>query len=266
MRYGLMLLAALALAGCTGTIRDRIYQPSPMGAEPAWQIAAPARISVRTSDGLTLAGLYWAPRGQRHDIIVYFHGNGGNLFRDGPRAAELARSGRGVLMASYRGYSGNPGRPSESGLRRDAQAFTDHARGLLPPGGHLYLFGHSLGGAVALGEAARRSVDGVATLGAFTRIADLSPGIVRPFLPDRFDNLAIIGRITAPVTLFHGTADAIVPYDHARRLQAAAPQAMLVSLDGGSHHPQMDRLAPLVWMALTDDPGQEHPSPATPWR
>lgn len=246
------VVATLALAGCAGTIRDRIYQPADASPAPDWQGAAPLPISVTTADGLTLAGLYWAPRGQQRDIIVYFHGNGGSLYRDGPRAAALAHDGHGVVMASYRGYSGNPGRPTEAGLRRDGHAFADRARGLLPPGGRLYLFGHSLGAAVALGEAARQPVDGVATLGAFTRIADLWPGIVRPFLPDRYDNLAAIARVRAPVVLFHGTADAIIPYDHAERLRlAAASGTLLTTLPGATHHPPMALLAPLVWAALT---------------
>jgi uncharacterized protein len=267
MRIFFSLLVALALAGCAGTIRDRIYQPAAAQPAPAWAGATPQVIQVTTSDGLTLSGLFWPPRGDRRDIIVYFHGNGGSLHRDGPRAAELARAGHGVVMASYRGYSGNPGRPTEAGLHRDAQAFADYARTLLSSGGRLYLFGHSLGAAVALGEAARRPVDGVATLGAFTRIADMSPGIVRPFLPDRFDNLATIARVTSPVVLFHGTADAIVPYDHAQRLAGALPSAMLVTLESASHHPQMDRLAPYVWQALTDDMGSDgHPPLAAPWR
>jgi uncharacterized protein len=251
-RWPILLMALVLLGGCAGTIRDRIYAPAPATPAPTWRVAEPQRFSVTTSDGLTLAGLYWAPRGERRDIIVYFHGNGGSLHRDGPRAEALAAGSHGVVMASYRGYSGNPGRPSEAGLRRDAQAFTDYARARLPAGGRLYLFGHSLGGAVALGEAARHPVDGVATLGAFTRIADMSPGIVRPFLPDRFDNLAIIASVRAPVFLFHGTADGIVPYAHAERLRLAGqPGTVLTTLPGASHHPSMDDLAPIIWTALT---------------
>lgn len=254
------LLAAMALTGCAGTIRDRIYQPAAASPAPEWQDVAPQLISVTTSDGLSLAGLYWAPRGQQRDLIVYFHGNGRSLYRDGLRAAALAHDGHGVLMASYRGYSGNPGRPTEAGLRRDGQAFTDYARTLVPAGGRLYLFGHSLGAAVALGEAARQPVDGVATLGAFTRIADLSPGIVRPFLPDRFDNVAMIARVRVPVVLLHGTADPVIPFAHQRALQDAGDATLItaVTLEGADHHPPMDRMAPWIWQTLTDDVTEDH--------
>lgn len=254
-RLALIVAAATALTACAGIVRDRIYRPSDVVAAPAWQERAPLAVSVRTSDGIELSGLLWEPVAPQRDIIVYFHGNGGSLYRDAVRAEPLAAGGRGVLMTSYRGFSGNPGRPSEAGLVLDAQAFTDFARSRLPAGGHLYLFGHSLGGAVALSEAERRPVDGIATLGAFTRLADAAPPLVRGILPDRYDNLARIARPGPPVILFHGTADAIIPYAHGERLAVAGgARARLVPLDGGGHHVDMARLAPLVWRSLAQAP------------
>lgn len=245
-----LIATTLLLSGCAEVIRNQIYHPSAMAPLPIWS-RAPASVSVVTADGLKLNGLYWAPEGAHRDILVYFHGNGGNLNRDGAYAEPLAREGRGLLMTSYRGYSGNPGRPTEAGLAADADVFVAQARALLPEGGELYLFGHSLGGAVALSAAARTRVDGVATLGTFGRTADLAPAIARGVIPDRFDNRAAIARVDAPVTLFHGTADTVVPFDAAESLKkASGNRARVVPLDGGGHHPSMARLAPYVWAAL----------------
>lgn len=250
-RWLSMIVCALALGGCSDMIRDRIYRPPPPGAAPDWTPPAPERVTVTTEDGLALDGLWWAPRAPSGDVIVYFHGNGGSLHRDGPRAETLAAAGTGVLMASYRGYSGNPGRPTEAGLAADARAFVAAARERLPEGGRLYLVGHSLGGAVALGEAASRPVDGVATIGTFARIADLAPGIARPFMPDRYDSLGAIARVAAPVTLFHGTRDGIVPYAHAERLRSASDgRARIVTLEGAGHHPDPALLSPMILSAL----------------
>lgn len=248
---GLMAVASvLALGGCAQTIRDRIYFPSPLAEAPAWA-RQPEPVTVTTADGLVLNGLYWAPRGQKRDVVVYFHGNGGNLYRDGAYAEALASDGHGLLMTSYRGYSGNPGAPTEAGLAADADAFVAEARRRLPAGGKLYVFGHSLGGGVALGGASRWPVAGVATLGTFGAIPDLAPAWVRGVMPDRFDNRQAIARITVPVTLFHGTADAIVPFPAAADLKAASGgRAVVVPLQGAGHHPDMTRLAPMIWEAL----------------
>ncbi|HEY0102580.1 MAG TPA: alpha/beta hydrolase [Brevundimonas sp.] len=250
----LLALCLLGVAGCAQVIRDRVFRPSEMAALPSWT-RQPEAVSVTTADGLTLNGLYWAPSGLHRDVVVYFHGNGGNLHRDGAYAEPLAKGGRGLLMTSYRGYSGNRGSPTETGLAADADAFVAEASRRLPAGGKLYVVGHSLGGAVALGGASRWPVSGVATLGAFGRISDLAPRLVRGVMPDRFDNTQAIARVGVPVTLFHGTADHIVPFSAAEELKAAAGGgATVVPLEGGGHHPPMDRLAPLIWEAFDRSP------------
>jgi fermentation-respiration switch protein FrsA (DUF1100 family) len=111
----------------------------------------------------------------------------------------------------------------------------------------VYLFGYSLGGSVALATAARERVAGVVTFGAFTSVRDLTPGVARSLVVDRFDNLAAIKQVTEPILLLHGTADAVVPFAHAERLQAAAPtKVRLLRLAEGSHHPDFPKLAPLI--------------------
>jgi hypothetical protein len=248
-----IVAAAALLGGCADLIRDQVFQPSPLAQTPAWT-RAPETVQITTIDGLTLNGLFWAPQDDHRDILVYFHGNGGNLNDDGQYAAPLADDGRGLLMTSYRGYSGNPGRPTEQGLAADADAYLAEARRRLPPGGRVFVFGHSLGGAVALGAAARQPVDGVAALGTFARIGDLAPWGVRTFMPDRFDNAAAVARISAPVILFHGTADPVVPFASADALRSASGgRARVVPLQGADHHPDMRRLAPLVWAAFVQD-------------
>jgi fermentation-respiration switch protein FrsA (DUF1100 family) len=246
-----LLAAALLLAGCAGFARERIYRPQPIAAAPpAWPAAVPRPVTARTADGLALEGYYWPPATGGRDILVFFHGNAGNRRTAALMAEPLARSGNGVLVASYRGYGGNPGHPSEAGLIADGAAFLALARHLQPEG-RLYLVGWSMGGAVALELAGRTPVDGVATIGAFSRLADAAPAIARPFLPDRFDNLAAIRRVTAPVYLFHGTSDEVVPYAQAERLrQASGGRATIVTIEGAGHRPDLARLADTIWRAL----------------
>lgn len=255
---------ALSLGGCAEIIRDRIFQPDPLSATPVeWATNAPRAVTAVTSDGLTLSGYYWAPNQATGDIIVYFQGNGANQLVAAQYAAPLASGGHGVLVASYRGYGGNPGKPSEAGLVRDADAWMTKATELAP-GSRRFVFGHSLGGAVALAAAGRHRVEGVATLGTFSSMTDMVPAIARGSLRDRFDNIAAIQTVSAPVWLYHGTADETVPFAMAELLEAAGTKqrVTLVPLGGGNHHVSMEKLAPFVWAnfatggAATSEPGR----------
>jgi len=256
MRKSIWALAAAgaALGGCAGLVRDRIYRPEPIVAAPRWAGGAPQEASVVTADGLRLRGWYWAPAPGEDQILVFFHGNGGNRDSAALRAEPLRRGGRGLLIADYRGYSGNPGRPSERGLIMDGEAFLNHARRLHPQG-RIYLFGWSMGGAVALQLASRHRVDGVVTLGTFARLADVAPAVARPFLPDRFDNLAAVARVEVPVFLFHGTEDRIVPFEQAALLErASGGRARPVTVQGAGHHPDFSTIAAAVWNVLEGGP------------
>ena len=70
-------------------------------------------MTIRTADGLALTGYYWPPARPGGDVMIYFHGNGHNQLVGAQRAQPLAIGRRGVLVASYRGYCGNPGAPSK---------------------------------------------------------------------------------------------------------------------------------------------------------
>lgn len=243
-----LIVAALSLAGCAGIIRDRIFRPEPLNATPVtWATEAPQPITATTTDGLVLHGYYWPAEPGNNTLLISFHGNGFNQLVGAVRAEPFRSGGHGVLVASYRGYGDNPGRPSEEGLLLDGAAWMDKAEELAPTEKR-YLFGHSLGGAVALAMAGMYRVDGVATLGAFASMTAMVPGIARGSLKDRFDNLESIGKVSAPIFLYHGTNDQIVPFSSAQQLhEASGAKAKVIPLEGGGHHVPMDRLANLIW-------------------
>ena len=249
-----LLLAAMALGGCAGTIRDRIYQPIPLAETPVeFAGEAPQSVSTTTADGLVLQGYYWPAEEGDDTLVVYFHGNSFNQLVGAKRAEPLRAGGHGVLVASYRGYGGNPGSPSEAGLFTDGEAWLAEARRLAPDA-RIFLFGHSLGGAVALEMAARQDVTAVATLGTFARMADQAPALARGLVPDRFDNVAAIARVSEPVLLLHGTEDAVVDPAAATELEAAATGPVtLVRLTGAGHQVDLARIAERLWEAWLGD-------------
>lgn len=248
-----LLCASNALAG-EALFASRIYYPEPMPQGPiAWTGPTPVEVSVRTADGLTLRGFWWAPAMPEAGVIVFFHGNAGNRATAARMAEPLARDGKGLLVASYRGYGDHAGTPSQDGLFKDGAAFLAKARALAPEA-PIVLFGYSLGGAVALELGARENVRGVVTLGAFASLRQLAPRLVAGLLEGVYDNQSAIRRVDEPVLVLHGTADEVVPFEQARALQAAAPRARLLRLEGSAHRIGLETLAAMVWANIAQMP------------
>jgi len=260
---GLMALST-ATSVAAGQISDRVYQPATLAdTEVEFRGTPPQAISAQTADGLQLQGVYWPPDDGVDQIVVVFHGNAYNHMVSAYRAEPLRVGGRGVLIASYRGYGDNPGKPSEDGLYADAEAWIAKA-GELAPDSRRYLFGFSLGGAVAIEMAARHEFAGVATMGAFTRLKDMVPGIARALVSERYDNLGRIAAVEEPLLLMHGTKDAEVDPKAATKLEAAGgPNIVRINLTGGEHWVPLDQLAPRIWaqweMLEADQPAAAAP-------
>lgn len=185
-------------------------------------------IELRTSDGLVLLAWYSPPRSGR-PVVAYFHGNGGHIGHRTERLLAFARSGYGVLMLEYRGYGGNPGAPAETGLYADGAAALDFLAAEGTPPDRLVLYGESLGSGVAVTLAAQREVAGLVLEAPFTSVAEIAQHHYS-FVPasalvrDRFDSLAKIGNVRAPILILHGERDRVVPIRFGRALFAAAPQ------------------------------------------
>lgn len=181
--------------------------------------------ALETSDHLRLA--FWAaPPQQGRLTIIFFHGNGAAAPSIMPVLAPLRRAGYGLILAEYRGYSGNPGGPSEKTLALDAQAYLDwaeaHGNGLP------VIVGESIGTGVAVHLASERQVRGLILDSPFTSLADVvragpfwwAPTIL---LTSRFDSSSRIGRVKAPVLLVHGDSDTVVPVQLSHPLVNAIP-------------------------------------------
>ena len=200
---------------------------------------------VTSRDGVRLLCWFHAPTGAG-DTVAYFHGNAGTIEGRGGKARTFLDRGYGMMLAEYRGYGGNGGRPSETSLVEDAIDAVDalRERGIEP--GQVILYGESLGTAVAAAAAAHlrqrgTPVKAVILEAPFTSIADLASERypvfpVRALLKDPFDSMARIAGIGAPLLIVHGTRDRTVPLRHGERLfkQAAEPKRM-ARLEGAGH-------------------------------
>ncbi|MBR0666166.1 alpha/beta hydrolase [Roseomonas hellenica] len=184
---------------------------------------------VTAEDGLRLLTWTVPPAGDDKPVLLYLHGNGGNLLHRAPRIQRFAALGWGVVMLEWRGYGGNPGSPSEPGLLRDARAALAAIAEAGIPASRIVLWGESLGTGIAVALAAERpdAVAAVLLESPYTSMLALAARHYR-WLParwllrDRYDSLARIGGITAPILIMTGGRDWLVPPAMGDALAAAA--------------------------------------------
>jgi fermentation-respiration switch protein FrsA (DUF1100 family) len=173
-------------------------------------------------------------------VVLYLHGNGGHIGHRAERVRRIAALGWGGLFVSYRGYGGNPGRPDEAGLRRDAAAGLAALRARGVAERDIVLWGESLGSGLATELAARSRFAAVVLETPYTSLADIARRRY-PFVPvdlllrDRFDSLVHVPAITSPVIVLVGERDRTVPPDMGRAIHAAArpPAELWVAPQGG---------------------------------
>ncbi len=229
--------------------RSLIYFPL-AGELPPVEAVLPSSEAVTfvTDDGLSLHGWFVPPLprprgGQAAYAVLVFNGNAGNREMRVPLAEALADAGMAVLLFDYRGYGGNPGRPSERGLVADARAAVEYlARRQDVDPTRIVYFGESLGAAVAVALADERPPAALILRSPFTSLVDMA-GVHYPFLPaglllkDRFSSIEKVGRLTSPLLVIVGENDSVVPVEQSRRLyETATATARFVQIDGADHN------------------------------
>lgn len=226
--------------------RTLIYLPdtAPALASQSGYLNGQLREVARTThDGLTLHGWFIAadgadvvetlPADDPHPLVLYFPGNGGNRSYRLKEIRQLTALGCHVLYFDYRGYAGNPGRPTEADFALDAHALWDYAIDQLGARHErVVIWGESLGGGVATRLAndlasLKITPGGLILRCTFTSMVDAGsyhyPWLpVRWVLIDRYPTIDRIASITCPVLIIHGREDRIVPFEHGQRLFAAA--------------------------------------------
>ena len=200
--------------------------------------------SEATGTPVRLHGLWLAqPQGDA-PVMLYLHGARWDLSGSLQRMQHLHALGFAVLGIDYRGFGRSTAAlPSERSACEDARAAW-HWLAQRHPQARRYLYGHSLGGAIAVQLAAQvDDAAGVMLEGTFTSIPEVF-GTLRwgwlplaPLITQRFDAAKHMPHVRAPLLVVHGSDDELIPPDLGRALyeRATAPKRFLL-VQGGSHH------------------------------
>jgi fermentation-respiration switch protein FrsA (DUF1100 family) len=259
------MVAATLVAGCSQLEqkeRELVFRIEP--GTSSWYDGLPA--GVRELDfPVPAAGSvqnmhawWWPAAGRNAPAILYLHGSRWNLTGQLSRISQLREFGFSVLAIDYRGFGKSEGDlPSERTVYEDAHVAWERLRELQPDPARRFIYGHSLGGAVAvelartLSRETRAGESGTPAAGlivesSFTTLADVAAAVANTSLPIRwllsqkFDSIDKIGDVRMPVLLVHGTNDRYVPVRFTEALYAAAPEPKkLLLVEGGTHNNSM---------------------------
>ncbi len=211
--------------------------------------------------------LWWLPQADADakvdanaPALLYLHGTFRNLYQNIQKIEALRAAGFAVLAVDYRGWGDStPIVPSEASIYADANSAWAELVKRQPDPRRRVIYGHSMGGGVAIELAHRKHVGvdyaALVTESTFTRWPDVGAAsgvlgsVLSRFSSQRFDSVAKIGQVDAPILMLHGSADTTVPVTLGRQLRDAAPKGTRwVEIAGGSHS-NLQRDAPEAYQA-----------------
>lgn len=203
-------------------------------------------VTIRTEDGLGLRAWFAPPPKKDGQIVVLYHGNAGHIGHRAIKARYFIDAGMGVLLMEYRGFGGNPGRPSEQGLYKDGRAALRFLEQKEYTVSQFVLYGESIGSGVAVQMAYEIQPRYLILESPFSSAADVAK-LRYFFLPvdflmkDRYDNMSKIKDIKTNLLVFHGDEDEVIPIQLAQALyHAASHPKEFVTINGGHHNDLYD--------------------------
>ena len=236
-RLGILALSLYALfCGALYFSQERIiFNPDKLPQDFTFREGQ--EVNIEVADGVSLNCL-WLKEPTSKGVILYLHGNRGSNRRCLRQAETMAGNGYDILMPDYRGYGKSGGQiESEAQLQGDVQQVYDFLKKHYPEE-KIVVAGYSLGSGMATYLAANNRPQQLLLIAPFLSMVDLKDRIV-PFLPDfllkyPLRSAEYLKLVQAPVTLFHGTRDDVIPFESSEKLQALHPDRfILISMNEG---------------------------------
>jgi len=207
-----------------------IFQPkliffphSEIEATPALLSLQYKEVSLTTPDGEVISA-WWIPHPEARGTLLFLHGNAGNISHRLDSINIFHHLGLSVFIIDYRGYGKSTGKPSELGTYIDAEtAFNYLINENRVESGNIFIFGRSLGGAVATWLAEKHTPSGLIIESSFTSIGEMGKHYY-PYLPTsilariKYSSIDRIANIKSPTLFVHSKHDEIVPYKLGRNL------------------------------------------------
>ena len=255
---GVLVAAGLA-SGCASLEqREREMTFRAVKSEAGWYNGVPDGVQEMylpvgtAADAPRIHAWWWADADPDAPAVLYLHGARWNMTGHVRRMEQYRRMGFSVFAIDYRGFGKSDGDlPSEQMAYEDARTAWNWMAQRQPDASRRYIFGHSLGGAIAIDLAAGFAgpaphANGLIVESSFTTLADAANALTFSWLPakalltQKFDSLDKIGNVRMPVLVVHGKNDRLLPSRFSEALYQAAPSPKkLLLVENASHNNSM---------------------------
>lgn len=260
---GAGVVTALAVVGCAAIqTKERELTFRVVPGTASWYQGLPDGVQemdlpVANQGAIQHVHAWWWPAGEDAPALLYLHGARWNLTGQMFRIEQLHEFGFSVLAIDYRGFGKSDSEgdvPSEASVYEDAAVAWRRFTELAPDPTPRFIYGHSLGGAIAIDLAAHLSeeaektnkkaaANGLVVESSFTTLADMAREVTWSWVPvqllltQTFDSIDKIKQVRMPVLIAHGADDRFVPLRFSERLYEAAPEPKkLLLVQGGTHN------------------------------
>ncbi len=232
------LWCLFSLQGCAWldvSLRNAAFRPTAATQSDLTSLASDVEVYFVPVEpgGSERISLYWFPaHTPGAPTVLYLHGVFRHVIQNAPKIEAIRASGFNVLAVDYRGWGlSTPLVPSEQSIARDADLAFDALKLREPQASKRMVFGHSLGGAVAVSLAQRQGSQGFARLALESTFASTRSLTIHsrwygflflPLVGNPFDSLAVIAQLGIPVSMMHGALDNTIAISEGKKLHAAA--------------------------------------------
>ncbi|MFH1213714.1 MAG: alpha/beta hydrolase [Candidatus Neomarinimicrobiota bacterium] len=213
------------------------------------------KINIKTSDNVTLSCFY-LKNNKSNRLLIYFHGNAGNIDQRLPELIDFRNLGVNVLGVGYRGYGQSTGEPTEAGIYKDGYTALKYAKDSLGfPSDSIFICGRSIGTTVAIEVSQKRQLAGIILITPLTSGKDIAKfrhlQLFSPLIGNQFDNTSKCTNIVSPVLILHGTADETVPFVMGQRIfNLIKNPKIFIQIENG-HHNDLEKVDPkLYWDSI----------------
>jgi len=252
----LLIVSVIFCSGCKTVVNKLAFHPDTENVISTKELPEGIEeLTIKTDDKVKITSLF-LPAKNSDKVVIFFHGNAGNIYHRIPSLIQLRKFGVNVVAVSYRGYGKSEGEPSEEGIYLDGKAIFDYVNSTLGfDYKNIIILGRSIGSTVAINTTQNKDIAGLILVTPLTsgkaQANASSLSSVASLAGDSFDNFSKMKNINVPLLVIHGTKDRVIPYHMGKEIfEAATSEKQLNTIEGGGHNDLQNAYAQKYWTSI----------------